>query len=105
MDKLIITACLTGAEVTREQQPNLPISPDEIAEAAYQAWKAGASIAHIHARKADGTPTQDMEVYREIKEKTAKKCDNISAFNRRCCMAFQGRKNTACTFEAGNGIT
>jgi 3-keto-5-aminohexanoate cleavage enzyme len=77
MDKLIITACLTGAEVTRELQPNLPISPDEIAEAAYQAWKAGASIAHIHARKADGTPTQDIEVYREIKEKVAKKCDII----------------------------
>lgn len=77
MDKLIITACLTGAEVTREQQPNLPISPDEIAEAAYRAWKAGASIVHVHARKPDGTPTQDLEVYREIKEKTAKKCDII----------------------------
>ncbi len=77
MDKLIITACLTGAEVTREQQPNLPISPDEIAEAAYQAWTAGASIVHVHARKADGTPTQDIEVYREIKEKIAEKCDVI----------------------------
>ncbi len=77
MDKLIITACLTGAEVTREQQPNLPITPDEIAEAAYEAWKAGASIAHVHARKADGTPTQDKEVYREIKEKIAAKCDII----------------------------
>lgn len=77
MDKLIITACLTGAEVTREQQPNLPISPGEIAEAAYQAWKSGASIVHVHARKADGTPTQDKEVYREIKEKIAEKCDVI----------------------------
>lgn len=77
MDKLIITACLTGAEVTREQQPNLPITPDEIAEAAYEAWKAGASIVHVHARKADGTPTQDKEVYGEIKEKIAKKCNVI----------------------------
>ena len=77
MDKLIITACLTGAEVTRELQPNLPISPDEIAEAAYQAWKAGASIVHVHARKADGTPTQDKEVYREIKDRIAEKCDII----------------------------
>ncbi|MGE5632619.1 MAG: 3-keto-5-aminohexanoate cleavage protein [Caulobacteraceae bacterium] len=77
MDKLIITACLTGAEVTREQQPNLPITPDEIAEAAYEAWKAGASIVHVHARKNDGTPTQDKEVYREIKEKIEKKCNII----------------------------
>lgn len=77
MDKLIITAALTGAEVTREQQPNLPITPDEIAEAAYEAYQAGASIVHVHARKADGTPTQDKEVYREIKEKIAAKCNII----------------------------
>lgn len=77
MEKLIITACLTGAEVTRANQPNLPISPDEIAEAAYQAYLAGASIAHVHARMADGTPTQDLEVYREIREKIAAKCDII----------------------------
>lgn len=77
MEKLIITACLTGAEVTRELQPNLPITPDEIAEAAYEAYKAGASIVHVHARKNDGTPTQDKEIYREIKEKIAAKCDVI----------------------------
>ena len=77
MQKLIITACITGAEVTKEQQPNLPISPEEIAEAAYQAWKEGASIAHIHAREEDGTPSQNIEIYRQIKEKLAKKCDII----------------------------
>lgn len=77
MEKLIITACLTGAEVTRETQPALPITPDEIADAAYEAWKAGASIAHVHARKADGTPTQDIEMYRQIKTKIAQKCDII----------------------------
>ena len=77
MEKLIITACLTGAEVTREQQPALPITPDEIAEAAYEAWKAGASIVHVHARNADGTSSQDIELYRQIKEKIAAKCDVI----------------------------
>lgn len=77
MDKLIITACVTGAEVTREQLPTLPISPDEIAEAVYRAWEAGASIAHVHARNADGTPTQDIKTYKEIKEKIAAKCDII----------------------------
>ncbi len=77
MEKLIITACLTGAEVTREVQPNLPISPEEIAEEAYKAWQAGASIAHVHARKPDGTPTQDIETYREIKKRIEEKCDII----------------------------
>nr|WP_290646873.1 3-keto-5-aminohexanoate cleavage protein [Kosmotoga sp.] len=77
LEKLIITAAITGAEVTREQQPNLPITPDEIAEEAFRCFLAGASIVHIHARKSDGTPTQDMEVYREIKEKIERKCNII----------------------------
>lgn len=77
MDKLIITAALTGAEVTREQQPALPITPDEIALAAYECWQAGASIVHVHARRPDGTPTQDKAVYAEIIEKIRARCDVI----------------------------
>ncbi|MED1954700.1 3-keto-5-aminohexanoate cleavage protein [Brevibacillus centrosporus] len=77
MEKLIITAALTGAETTREQQPNLPVTPDEIAQAAYECYLAGASIVHIHARDERGEATQDIEVYREIFSKIAKKCDVI----------------------------
>jgi 3-keto-5-aminohexanoate cleavage enzyme len=77
MDKLIITVALTGAEVTREQQPNLPITPDEIAEAAYECYIAGASIAHVHARDKDGNPTQSYEIYKKIKEKIEAKCNII----------------------------
>ncbi|SCG81816.1 hypothetical protein DW1_0195 [Proteiniborus sp. DW1] len=77
MDKLIITAALTGAEVTRKEQPNLPLTPDEIAEAAYEAYKAGAAMVHVHARDSEGNPTQDYEVYKEIKEKIEAKCPVI----------------------------
>ncbi len=77
MQKLIITAALTGAEVTRKEQPNLPLTPDEIAEAAYEAYKAGAAMVHVHARDKDGNPTQDYEVYKEIKEKIEAKCPVI----------------------------
>ncbi|WP_129409963.1 3-keto-5-aminohexanoate cleavage protein [Marinitoga lauensis] len=77
MEKLIITVALTGAEVTREQQPNLPITPDEIAEAAYECYLAGASIAHVHARDSEGNPTQSYDVYKEIKEKIEAKCNMI----------------------------
>ncbi len=66
MQKLIITAALTGAEVTREQQPALPITPEEIGIAAAECAQAGASIVHVHARNADGTPTQSREVYQKI---------------------------------------
>ncbi|WDV46058.1 3-keto-5-aminohexanoate cleavage protein [Clostridiaceae bacterium M8S5] len=77
MQKLIITAALTGAEVTRERQPNLPITPEEIGEAAYEAYKAGASIVHVHARDKDGNPVQDYEVYKQIKEEIEKRCPVI----------------------------
>lgn len=77
MEKLIITAALTGAEVTRAQQPNLPLTPDEIAEEAFACYQAGASIVHIHARDEEGNPTQEIEVYRQIKDKIAAKCNII----------------------------
>lgn len=77
MEKLIITAALTGAEVTREQQPNLPLTAEEIGVAAYECYKAGASIVHVHARDAKGDPTQDIEAYRAIKESIESKCDII----------------------------
>ncbi len=77
MQKLIITAAMIGAEVTKEQQPNLPITPDEIAEETYKCYVAGASIVHIHARLDDGTPTQSKEVYAEIKRKIEEKCNII----------------------------
>lgn len=77
MDKLIITAALTGAEVTREQQPALPITPDEIAQAAFECAQAGAAIVHVHARLPDGTPTQDKDIYRQIIAAVRARCDVI----------------------------
>ena len=77
MEKLIITAALVGAEVTRQQTPHIPLSPAEIAQAAYECYQAGASIVHIHARDKDGNPTQDIEVFREIISLIKEKCDII----------------------------
>ncbi len=66
MDKLIITAALVGAEVTRQHNPNLPLSPEEIAQAALAAGAAGASIIHLHVRDEQGNPTQDKQVFRKV---------------------------------------
>ncbi len=77
MEKLIITAALTGAEVTREQQPALPFTPEEIAVAAEECVQAGASMVHVHARNADGSSTQDIESYRKIIAAVRKRCDVI----------------------------
>ena len=77
MNKLIITAALVGAEVTRQEQPHLPLTPSEIADAAHDAWLAGASIVHLHARKPDGTSTQSATVFAEIIRLIRQRCDVI----------------------------
>ncbi|CCQ93267.1 3-keto-5-aminohexanoate cleavage enzyme [[Clostridium] ultunense Esp] len=77
MEPLIITAALVGAELTREDTPYLPLTPEEIAEEAYRAYQAGATIVHVHARKEDGSPSQEKRIYREIIERISAKCDII----------------------------
>ncbi len=77
MDPLIITVAPVGAEVTKEHNPNVPYTPEEIAEECYRAWNEGASIAHIHARNPDGTSTQDPDVYARIIELVKAKTDLI----------------------------
>ncbi len=67
MEKLIITAAITGAAVLPTQTPYLPITPKEIADEAVRAAEAGAASVHIHARNPeDGKPTADLEIYRQI---------------------------------------
>ena len=67
-EPVIITAALVGAELTRENTPYLPLTPEEIAAEARSAYDAGAAMVHIHARDAEGAPTQDLEDYRRIIE-------------------------------------
>ena len=57
--KVIISVAPTGAIHTPTMSPHLPISQEEVAAAAVEAAEAGAAVLHLHARKADGRPTQD----------------------------------------------
>jgi 3-keto-5-aminohexanoate cleavage enzyme len=77
VEKLIITAAMVGAEVTRDQQPHLPITPQEIADAAFACYEAGASICHLHVRNDDGSPTQDKERYRQTIAAIRERCNII----------------------------
>lgn len=77
MEKLIITVALTGAEVTKEQNPNLPVTPAEIAADAVAVRNAGAAMVHVHGRLPDGTPTQDKSVYSEILREIKARTDVI----------------------------
>jgi uncharacterized protein (DUF849 family) len=65
--KVIITCAPTGAIHTPSMSPYLPVTPDEIADAAIAAAAAGATILHLHARDPDdGRPTQDPDVFRRF---------------------------------------
>ncbi|XMB71485.1 3-keto-5-aminohexanoate cleavage protein [Mycoplasmatota bacterium WC30] len=77
MDKLIITCAITGAEVTKDINPAVPYTADEMAESAYQAYKAGASIIHLHARLDDGTPTQDKERFEVLIDAIKERCPDV----------------------------
>lgn len=63
---VIIQAALTGSSGGREVSPYLPISVEENVTAGMDAWKAGASVLHIHARDEDGTPSQKLEYFEPI---------------------------------------
>lgn len=78
-DKIFITAALTGAWATKEMNEHLPITPAEIAEDAYQCWKAGAAIVHLHMRDDQGEGTMDPAKYAETIKllKAHKDCDVI----------------------------
>ena len=65
MSKLIITAAICGAEVTKEHNPAIPYTVEEIAREAKSAYDAGASIIHLHVREDDGTPTQSKARFEE----------------------------------------
>lgn len=77
MDKLIITVALTGSVPTRAMNPHLPVTPEEIAESAVRCRQAGASIAHVHARDAEGQPTLDPEIFARIHRLIEERTDMI----------------------------
>lgn len=77
MEKLIITAAICGAEVTKENNPNIPYTVGEIGKEAESAYNAGASIIHLHVREDNGTPTQNKERFRVCIEEIKTRCPDI----------------------------
>lgn len=67
MEKVIITAAVTGGIHTPSMSPHLPITPQQIVDDAVGAWQAGAAIVHIHARDPEtGKPSSDPALFGEI---------------------------------------
>ena len=79
--KVIITCAITGSIHTPTMSPYLPITPQEIADAAVGAAEAGAAIVHLHARNpVDGHPTQDPKYFRDFAADIARRSDVVLNF-------------------------
>lgn len=79
-NKRIITIATTGAWPKKENNPNVPMTPAEIAEDVYECWQAGAAMAHLHMRDENGNGTMDKNKFRETVELLRKNhpdCDII----------------------------
>jgi uncharacterized protein (DUF849 family) len=100
--KVIITCAVTGAIHTPSMSPHLPVTPEEIADAAIGAAEAGAAIVHLHARNpADGRPDQSPEAFRPFLQVIKQRSDcvvNITTGGAPT-MAIEERVRPAATFK------
>ncbi|MET9671267.1 3-keto-5-aminohexanoate cleavage protein [Streptomyces sp. NPDC006475] len=62
---VVITAAITGADATRDHNPNVPYTPQEIAHSSLRSLEAGAAIVALHAREDDGTPSGRPELFQD----------------------------------------
>lgn len=77
MSKTIITVAPTGAWPSKKDNPNIPLTPQEIADDVYECYKAGAAIAHLHMRDDEGKGTMSTAKFEETVALIREKCDIV----------------------------
>lgn len=75
--KVIITVAPTGAWPSKKDNPNIPLTPKEIAQDVYECWQAGAAVAHLHMRDEKGAGTMNKELFKETVGLIREKCDIV----------------------------
>jgi 3-keto-5-aminohexanoate cleavage enzyme len=65
----VVTVAVTGADVFRENNPNIPYTTEEIADSSIEAFGAGATVVHLHVREDDGTPSGRPELFKDVIER------------------------------------
>jgi uncharacterized protein (DUF849 family) len=112
MEKIIVSCAITGAIHTPSMSDFLPITPKDIAEQAVAAYEAGAAVVHCHARNPkDGSPSIQLEHFREIGERIKQKCPVIVCFttggsatasSEERAVAVKNLKPELCSFTPGS---
>ncbi|MBT3234606.1 MAG: 3-keto-5-aminohexanoate cleavage protein [Bdellovibrionales bacterium] len=80
-DPVIITAAIVGAERSVEQCAALPITPEQLVDAAVESVEAGASIIHLHVRDEDGQPSQRVDIFSKVTDLIRQRCDAIIQYS------------------------
>jgi 3-keto-5-aminohexanoate cleavage enzyme len=93
----VLTVAVTGADVFRENNPNIPYTTQEIAESSIEASAAGASVVHLHVREDDGTPSGRPELFKEVIERIRAGSDLLT-------MVSTGGSNDMTIEERSTGL-
>ncbi len=73
----IITVAITGAVPRKADTPAVPVTPSEQIESTHEAFEAGATVAHIHVRNPDESPSSDPKLFAEVQEGIKKHCPGM----------------------------
>ena len=94
---VVVTVAITGADFFRENNPNIPYTTEEIADSSIEAAKAGATVAHLHVREDDGTPSGRPELFVDV-------IDRIRAGSELLTMVSTGGANDMTIEERTTGL-
>jgi 3-keto-5-aminohexanoate cleavage enzyme len=94
---VVLTVAVTGADVFRDNNPNIPYTTREIADSSIEAGQAGATVVHLHVREDDGTPSGRPELFKDVMER-------IRAGSELLTMVSTGGSNTMTIEERTTGL-
>jgi 3-keto-5-aminohexanoate cleavage enzyme len=94
---VVVTCAITGADVFRENNPNIPYTTQEIADSSIEAGEAGATVVHLHVREDDGTPSGRPELFVDV-------IDRIRAGSELLTMVSTGGANDMTIDERVTGL-
>src|SRR5271169_1038112 len=77
MRPVVVAVAITGSVPRKKDNPAVPTTPAEQIESTHQAFEAGATIAHIHVRNPDESPSSDPALFAQVQEGLRKHCRGI----------------------------
>jgi 3-keto-5-aminohexanoate cleavage enzyme len=96
-EPVVVTVAVTGADVFRENNPNIPYTTQEIADSSIGAAAAGATVVHLHVREDDGTPSGRPELFVDVMQRIRSGSDLVT-------MVSTGGSNEMTIAERTTGL-